>query len=79
MSEPVNWFTITELFKDDANCVKKGLNSCDSGRIDSITLSDDGVILGKVGVERPYVRWKAIKCNITVLLTTTIVAGYRTV
>ena len=27
MAEPVNLFTITEFFKDDANCVKKGLNS----------------------------------------------------
>ena len=49
MAESVNLFIITEFFKGEANRVKKGLNSCESGRVCSITLSEDGVILGKVG------------------------------
>lgn len=49
MSEPVNLFTITHFFMDEPNAVKKGLNSFESGRVASVTVSSDGFVLGKVG------------------------------
>ena len=36
------------IFKADPNCVKKGLNSYESGRLCSVTVLEDGVIVGKV-------------------------------
>lgn len=45
----MNLVTITAFFKADPNCVKKGLNSYESGRLCSITVLEDGVIVGKVG------------------------------
>jgi len=48
MAEPANLFTITAFFKADPNCVKKGLNSYESGRLCSVTVLEDGVLVGKV-------------------------------
>lgn len=45
----MNLFTITAFFKDDPNCVKKGLNSYESGRVQLVIISEDGVIVGRVG------------------------------
>ena len=73
MAEPVNLFTIASFFMDDPNLVKKGLNSFESGRVRSVSVSGDGMLIGKIGAsmrKKVYdvkVRY-AVRCTIAVTL-----------
>ena len=75
MAEPVNLFTIASFFMDDPNLVKKGLNSFESGRVRSVSVSGDGMLIGKIGAsmrKKVYdvkVRYAVgLRCTIAVTL-----------